>query len=234
MSGTFRVGIIKYINSIPLGYGVSSIADVVMDTPRRLAEMFSSGQLDVSFVPSVDYLRNTGVAHLVDGLSISSFGPTRSVKVCFSGELKKIRTVCLSPDSVTSNFLVKPILRHRYGLCPTFLDEAAGCVCDARLVIGDDGLMNGCGSYLDLGAEWGAMTGLPLVYAVCVARTKELAESFGPALIEVREKNLADLPAVLKRLNQLEWLEYLRGLDYRLEEPHHRSLEKIAAYLAEG
>lgn len=227
-----RIGVIKFINSIPLRHGLEQFGEIVQGTPRWLAAAFDQGDVDVSFVPSVEYLRKRDGYHLVPGVSISSFGTTRSVRLYFTGNISDLSCVCLSPDSLTSNFLVRHVLQERYGIAPKFVDGSECKLADARLVIGDRALEERQGlNYLDLGTEWMALTGLPLVYAVCVARSPELAASLDPGLQELVERNLRNLKSILQQTRQSEYRYYIETLDYRLTELHIRCLDRIATYL---
>ena len=234
MSGRLKIGVVKFTNSIPFRHGLDELGDVVTGTPRALAAWFAEGKLDVSFVPSVNYLRNRDAYALVEGVSISSFGPTRSVRLFFNGELRNIRCVCLSPDSLTSNFLVQKMLFARLGLEPKFVDGQECGMADARLVIGDRGLEERGGfDYLDLGTEWWEVTGLPLVYAVCVARQPDLARRFSPQLRKLTAGNLANLEEILAGMDRSKYLSYLTSLDFGLGDLHMECLDRIASYLAD-
>ena len=234
MAGKPVIGVINFTNSLPFRHGLEQLGDVVTGTPRELAAWFAEGKLDISFVPSVDYLRNRSAHSLVHGVSISSFGPTRSVRLFFNGELRNIQCVCLSPDSITSNFLVQKMLFRRHGLEPKFVDGHECDMADARLVIGDRGLEDRSGfDFLDLGDQWWELTGLPLVYAVCVARDAALAADFSLPIRQLTARNLANLEGLLAEIGKSEFLSYITSLDYGLGELHMECLDRIASYLTD-
>ncbi len=234
MSGKLKIGVVEFTNSLPFLHGMEQFGEVVTGTPRQLAGWFAEGKLDVSFVPSVDYLRNRDAYSLVQGVSISSFGPTRSVRLFFNGELRNIQCVCLSPDSLTSNFLVQRMLFRRHGLHPKFVDGHECAMADARLIIGDRGLEDRAGfDFLDLGSEWWELTGLPLVYAVCVTREKGLAAELSPRFRQLTAGNLANLAELLAGVGKSELLSYISSLDYGLGELHMDCLQRIAKYLGD-
>ena len=232
MSGRLKIGMVKFTNSLPFVHGMGRFGEGVTGAPRELAEWFAEGKLDVAFVPSVNYLRNRETYSLLSGISISSFGPTRSVRLFYNGELRNIRCVCLSPDSLTSNFLVRRMLFRRHGLNPTFVDGHEGATADARLIIGDRGLEERSGfDFLDLGSEWWELTGLPLVYAVCVAKEPDLAADLAPGIRQLAASNLGNLRELLEGVGKPELFSYITSLDYGLGELHMECLDRIATYL---
>lgn len=227
-----RIGVIKFINSIPLRHGMERFGEVIQGTPRGLASAFEKGELDVSYIPSVEYLRNRDDYCLVPGVSISSFGTTRSVRLYYSGDIGDVGCVCLSPDSLTSNFLFARVLDERYGISPKYVDGNECKLSDARVIIGDRALVERQGlNHLDLGTEWMSLTGLPLVYAVCVARDPQLAEELAPGFQQQVASNLRDLKTILSLSGQSEYRYYIETLDYRLNDLHSRCLDRIASYL---
>lgn len=229
-----KIGIIRYINSIPLGHGLSADAEVFFDHPAGLAERFAAGELDAAFIPALTWLGMPERMPLVPGLSISSFGETRSVLVISQVPPAKIRTLALYPESRTSNRLTQILLRERHGVQVQIVPT--GTVADARVVIGDEALAaDRSGHVLDLGSEWFALTGLPLVYAVCVARTAKLAAQAAPLLQARRDRNLAELENILAERGMSRHLGYLRdNLDYHLDLPHLAALTKMAAMTLQG
>lgn len=232
MSGRLKIGVVKFTNSLPFLHGMEQFGQVVTGSPRELADWFAEGKLDVAFVPSVNYLRNREAYSLLPGVSISSFGPTRSVRLFYHGELRNIRCVCLSPDSLTSNFLVQRMLFRRHGLNPTFVNGQECAMADARLIIGDRGLEERSGfDFLDLGSEWWELTGLPLVYAVCVTKDADLAADLAPRIRQLTARNLGNLRELLASVGKSELYSYIASLDYGLGELHMECLDRIASYL---
>jgi len=232
MRRRLKIGIVRFVNSIPLAYGMERYGEIVRDVPSGLAHRFDAGELDVSFVPSVYYLTHASKCYLVPGISISSVGPTTSVLLCSRSPLAEVKTVLRSTDSMTSNFLAQVILKERYGMAPRFVADEKGSEAQAWLVIGDRALARqDATTCLDVGTEWLAMTGLPVVYAVCVARDAVLARALAPAFCHQTERNIENLDSILQELGQPEWTKYLRGLDYGLTDDHLRALERISEFL---
>ncbi len=67
-----RVGCVQYLNSKPLIYGWDG--PVHFDHPSSLARDLARGALDVALVPVYELFARPGY-RIVDGVSISSFGP---------------------------------------------------------------------------------------------------------------------------------------------------------------
>lgn len=221
------IGIIDYINSVPFSYGLKDHFNVVKDTPSGLARRFAAAELDISFVPSIAYLRHfRHISYLVPDVSISSFGPVNSVFLKYRGSIDDIASVKLSGESVTSNFIITLILKERYFL-PAVSFDRNHINADAEVIIGDAALklkLKKDEHLLDIGHEWYEMTSLPLVYAVCIARSADCAEYAGKILSEIREHNMDKIESILSELKHEKHLHYLRRIDYRLDLPHRKTL----------
>ena len=113
-------------------------------------------------------------------LGIVSRGAVRSILLVSKAPVSEIKTLAADLSSRTSVVLVQLILAKRFGVRPAvipmrplldrMLEEA-----DAGLVIGDPALLidpeRSDALVVDLGTEWTAMTGLPMVYAVWAGRS---------------------------------------------------------------
>ena len=224
-----KIGIIKYINSIPLSYGLEKYGEIIRDTPRNLAEQFFDGKLDFSFIPAAEYLRMEDYCSLVDGVTISSFGTTDSVTLYFNGPLRQIKKVKLSNESRTSNFLVREILEQHYKIHAQYSESGYH---DAEVIIGDKAMNLHHQHYankLDIGQAWLAMTGLPVVYAVCVAHTTTAALQFSPLINKLTSYNLNHLKQILTSLNADRYRQYLKNLCYSFDLPHRKSLAYMSS-----
>ncbi|MEW6536674.1 MAG: menaquinone biosynthesis protein [Candidatus Auribacterota bacterium] len=232
----YRIGIIQYINSIPFSYGLEQYFHVQKDTPRNLALHLMNNEFDAAFIPVVEYLRNKDIYTLVDGVSISSFGPTNSVFIACKTTICDIRIIQESPASLSSNFISRIMLKEIYGITPLFIDHDHAADIDARIIIGDDALAIDKSSFikvLDVGEEWNSLTGLPMVYAVCVTKQPVLAKQIGTLLKERCRANLADLDAILVSLNKQKYRTYLNSLNYSLTHMHLESINTINGFIEE-
>lgn len=188
-----RLGHIQFLNCVPLYYGlVKSDAildvDLVKAPPRRLAEMLVAGELDAAPIPAIEYGRHAEDLVLVPDISISSDGEVQSILLLSKVPAEELsgRVVALSEASRTSQVLARALLDAHWHSTPEYLEMPSDLAsmmreADAALLIGDDALR----AYhqatdllkYDLGEEWKAFTGLPMVYAVWAVR-RDFAEAY--------------------------------------------------------
>ncbi|MBI3924662.1 MAG: menaquinone biosynthesis protein [Armatimonadetes bacterium] len=239
-----RLGVLSYINSMPLSYGLESGAaatscEVIAGDPNCLNRLAAAGQLDVTPISSIEFARLAGSYAMVPGFCLAAPGPVQSVRL-FSrlplGELPG-RPVAVTTASATSRALLQVLVpgvrvEDLTGE-PRLEDEQP-----AALLIGDRALRGVAGAehIYDLGELWVAETGLPMVFAVWIASRSFLAAS--PSAFE-------EVQAVL--LRSLEWGEshpsevvheacrrtglpaarienYFSALRFRLDSPAQRGL----------
>ncbi len=177
-----RVGIVHYVNSRPLAWGLLGPErppgiEPVLLPPARVADGLASGELDAGLVPSIELARIPGLS-VVPGLAIAATHEVRSVLLVSRVPVTEIRSVALDENSRTSAALVRILLAERHGIRPrthsarpelgAMLAEA-----DAALVIGDPALSVDRDRFvvLDLAGEWLELTGLPFVFAVWAVRS---------------------------------------------------------------
>ncbi len=230
----YRIGVIEYLNSIPFVHDLEKIAQIYKDTPRNLALRLMNDEFDAAFIPVVEYLRNKEIYTLIDGVSISSFGPTHSVFIACKTLVNNVRIVQESPVSLSSNFLSRVILKELYGITPLFIDSECTMDTDASIIIGDDALSLDQTEFvhvLDIGEQWYTLTGLPIVYAVCVTKKPEIAPIISVLLEKQRAKNVAHLAAILTSLNKQKYLRYLNTLNYDLTPLHLRSIDTLRGFM---
>jgi chorismate dehydratase len=180
MPTTIRVGAVNYLNSKPLIERLTDFApniELSLDLPSRLADRMAAGELDVGLIPVVEFFRGDGYT-FIPNIAIASRGPVLSVTLFSRMPWAAIRSVALDEGSRTSAALTRILLRKRYGVNPEFvplpIDAAAeDAITDAVLLIGDRAMRACLPGYryaYDLGEEWSAWTGLPMVYAVWAVR----------------------------------------------------------------
>lgn len=186
-----RLGHIQFLNCLPLYYGlVKSDAlldvDLVKAPPRRLAEMLVAGELDAAPIPAIEYARHADDLVLIPDISISSDGEVQSILLLskLPAETLGGRLVALTDTSRTSQGLARILLAKHWEADAEYVEMPSDLAsmmrdADAALLIGDDALRafytpTDLLKY-DLGTEWKAYTGLPMVYAVWAVR-REYAE----------------------------------------------------------
>ena len=162
-----RIGVVGFINTLPLAYGLEEFlpeAEIVHATPAKIADDLTLGNLDVGLVPvSVFAIHPTWQS--VPGLGIAAEGPVRSVLLVSRVPLTRIERLVTDPASHTSNHLARLLLTHEFGITPEVIPgpadpESRLALGDATVIIGDDALeWAGPGEVLDLGGAWTAWTG---------------------------------------------------------------------------
>ena len=177
-SGKQRVSAVRYLNSVPLVWGMMrgpqrDAVDLTFCLPSECADRVRDGAADIGLVPVIEMARQKLQA--VPETGIACDGAVRSILLFTKVPWGEIRRVAVDNGSRTSVVLTRILLRERYGVEPEIVVmrpqlnpmlEAA----DAALLIGDPALQLHPSEipfeHLDLGAAWKQLTGLPMVFAV--------------------------------------------------------------------
>jgi chorismate dehydratase len=239
---TVRVGVINYLNTRPLLFGLERLApevEVVLDFPSRLADGLASGRLDVAIIPSIEYLRQPGTT-IVSDACIACDGPVRSVKLYSRVPMERIRCLALDEGSRTSAALTRILLRDRFAREPELRPMPLGASpaeadAEAVMLIGDRAIRTPDGDFRfvwDLGEEWSRETGLPFVFALWVARAGADLHDADRLLAAARDEGLRHLEAIAQSaapevgLPEAECLVYLRDhLRFHLGPRQRQGLE---------
>lgn len=256
-----RVGHIQFLNCLPLYYGLVKSGDHLLEmelvkaAPRELAERIRAGELDVAPIPSIEYARHASDFVLLPDIAISSDGEVQSILLASTLPAEDLsgRTVALADTSRTSQVLARVLLQKRWGVEPAYVEmppdlPAMLREADAALLIGDEALRtywerpDGVRLY-DLGAEWTAWTGLPMVYAVWAVRRPFAEErpDAVQAVIDALSGSLAYCRAHLDDISEYaarwehfgpeRFRSYFDALRFRFE-PRFR--DGLARYFAEA
>ncbi|MCC7174607.1 MAG: menaquinone biosynthesis protein [Bryobacterales bacterium] len=189
-----RISAVSYLNTVPLVWGMlhgeeQGLFDLEFSLPSECADRLAAGDADIGIVPSAE-LPRLGLA-TIPGAGIASRGAVRSILLISKVAPAEIRVLAADTSSRTSVQLARLLLRRIHGNtprltpCPPDLDTMLKSA-DAALIIGDPALRveikDSPYTVLDLGEEWTAATGLPMVFAVWAGRpecvTDELARPF--------------------------------------------------------
>jgi chorismate dehydratase len=184
-----RVGIVNYLNTKPLLYGlerepISNQIELIGDYPARVAQMLLDDEIDVGLVP-VAVLSKLSDYHIVGDYCIGTEGEIASVALFSDVPMNEIQKVYLDYQSRTSVALLKYLMKEYWGISPEIVEatnedyrkEIKGTT--AGLVIGDRAFeQRKISTFIyDLGAEWRSITGLPFVFAAWVS-TQQLPSDF--------------------------------------------------------
>lgn len=259
--GPLRIGRITYTNLFPLFSTLEETADCSAyeftdGVPSFVNGLLREGKIDVSPSSSVEYLRRESTYTLLEGHSISSFGPIRSILLFSTLPIEALNglTVLTTSQSETSVTLLDIILRKFYGFdCPLKfsyepLSEAVKS-CAAYLLIGDDALRESRRRsqlhVYDLAHIWYRKTGLPFVFALWIARNDScrnaplLIERFRKDLDEAKDRALRNLGAIAREspllpvLSEEELVSYWKGISYDLNDEHKKGLHLFRKYAEE-
>jgi len=181
-----KVCAVSYLNTSPLVWGMlhgdeRGAFDLTFRVPSECARAVAAGEADIGIIPAIELNRHD--YGRVRGLGIASRGPVRSILLVSSKPFSEIETLAGDTSSRTSVALARVILARRYGAQPRVIRRPPDLVrmledADAALIIGDPALHLDparLGDHvLDLGAEWTALTGLPMVFALWAGRKEAI------------------------------------------------------------
>lgn len=255
--GRPQVGHIHFLNCLPLFYGLVRNhclldIDLFRGIPADLNRMLHAGELDVSAISSIEYLRHHQDLLLLPDITISSDGAVKSITLVSKVPLAELdgQAVALTSTSATSHVLTRIILEQRYGVQPTYftcrpeLDRMLA-EADAALLIGDPALAvqqfdaDGLHVY-DLGQEWKEYTGQVMVFAVWAVR-REFAHEKPDLVEEIHRGFQLSLKYSLEEVDQIareaaRWepfsvevlADYFRTLRYEFGTKYQEGLLEFA------
>ena len=241
-----KVGIVSYLNTRPLIYGlkyppVADMIELIEENPARLAEMLKNNEIDLGLIP-VAAIPEIEEHYLVGDYCISAEGEAASVCLFSEVPLEEIKKVYLDYQSRTSVELLKWIMREYWGINPEIAEainedyrkEIKGTT--AGLVIGDRAFEQRKLStfFYDLGAEWKKITGLPFVFATWVSN-KVLPEEFIRIFNEANAIGLNHIDEIVAShpFDLYDLKKYYNiHISYRLDDKKRRGMEKFLQSIA--
>lgn len=211
---TERLGIVSYTNVAPLHWQLSpwEHAEFVRGVPTELNQKLLNGEIDLTLVSSIEFIRHRDKLKALPDFSIATLGPVQSVMLFHWEPWEKLggKKIALTTDSATSVELLNILLRETniaaefVPMKPNLEDMLKNC--DAALLIGDTALkealakrtIHGNVPYqTDLGEAWYKLTKLPFTFAVWASRKdNEPSKAFVDKLRQAREYGLGHLADV--------------------------------------
>ncbi|GAA2340485.1 menaquinone biosynthesis protein [Streptomyces kunmingensis] len=259
-AGRPRVGHIDFLNCLPLYWGLARTGslldlDLRRDSPERLSDALVAGELDISAISVMEYLRHAEDLVVLPDIAVGADGPVMSCLLLSKVPLDQLDGVPLActTTSRTTVRLAELLLSEKIGVRPEYFScppdlptMMAGA--PAAVVIGDAALRAsllqadtfGFQVY-DLAEMWREWTGLPFVFAVFAARREFVAEH--AALVrEVHAGFLASRALFLDEIDVVchkaaRWAEfdadtlkryYLSALDFDLGDRQLAGLREFA------
>jgi chorismate dehydratase len=178
----YRLGVVPYLNAVPLTAGLPPGVTCHAGDPAALSQWLAEGRVDAALLPTAEAIRGVGGGP-IGRFGIACEGPVASVLAFHPVEgadpAAWPKDVVLDPASRTSVALLRVLLERRHGLSPRYtLADAPGPDPRSRpdamtLCIGDAAMRRRkgwTGGVLDLGRAWKEWTGLPFVFARWTAR----------------------------------------------------------------
>ena len=236
-----KVGIVNYLNTRPLIYGlerppISEMIEIKGDYPSRVASMLISGEVDIALVP-VAVLPSLPEYHIVGNYCIGTEGEIASVALFSEVPIGNITSIYLDYQSRSSVALLKYLMKESWKISPElihaesedFRNRISGTT--AGLVIGDRALeQRRRSSFIyDLGSEWKKFTGLPFVFAAWIS-IRHLPEDFillfdkaNGAGLEIIDQIVEENPYKVFDLKRY----YTAHLSYRLDDEKRRGMAKF-------
>ena len=234
-----RIGSVPYLNARPLIYGIED--QVTLAVPSRLADLMFRGQFDAALIPVAEILAHDQY-EIVDNIAIASRGPVRSVFLAHREPVEKLKRVAVDPASRTSVWLLRVLLKARYGIAPEFYPRPSGAELtehEAMMLIGDEAIgyatRDAVQPVLDLGEAWWELTGLPFVFA---AWAVQRGVAMGMSLLrEAKANGLAHLEEIVQDSTEATpefRREYLtQNVCFDLGDAEKEGLRRFQQYLVE-
>ena len=245
MENKIKVGVVSYLNTRPLVYGlkrfpINGEIDLIEDTPARLAELLMNDEIDVGLIP-VAIIPQLKKYFFVGDYCIGT--ETEVASVCLFSEvpLNGITKVFLDYQSRSSVALLKWLMKEYWSIDPeivqatddNYRQQIKGTV--AGLVIGDRAFEQRKTStfFYDLASEWRSITGLPFVFAAWISR-KQLPEPFIKKFNEANAIGLHYIDEIVEQ-ERFELFDlkkyYTLHMSYKLDERKKKGMELFLKYI---
>ena len=236
-----RLGLVKYANVAPLHFELTpwSGCEFVYGVPTKLNQMLLAGEVNLTLISSIEFLKYRHKLKALPDFSISTLGATYSVMLFHWHPWESLegKSIAVSTHSATSVQLLKLLLinsnlKTKFIPMEPNLDIMLSS-CDGALLIGDGALIeaikkrkvNGRQPFItDLGEQWYHITKLPFTFAVWAShQDKPPSKTLVAKLRAAREKGLDHLTTVSElearrlKISSVKVQHYLSNFRYYLE-----------------
>jgi chorismate dehydratase len=206
-----RVSAVSYLNTVPLVWGMlhgdqRDFLDLDVCLPSECADRLAAATADIGILPAAEMPR-LGL-EILRGAGIACRGAVRSILLVSKVDPREIRVLAADTSSRTSTQLARVLLARNYSAaprlipCPPDLDVMLESA-DAAVIIGDPALRvdveNSPHRVVDLGAQWTASTGLPMVFAVWAARKEFVTPEIERAFLSSCRFGLAHIEDIVRQ-----------------------------------
>jgi chorismate dehydratase len=243
-----KVGIVSYLNTRPLVYGlklppINSKIELIEETPAQLAELLINDEIDLGLIP-VAVIPQLKQYFICSNYCIGT--ETEVASVCLFSEvpLSEIKRVYLDYQSRSSVALLKWLMKEYWDIHPEIIqaedDSYRHAIhgTTAGLVIGDRAFeQRKISTFIyDLASEWRAITGLPFVFAAWISN-KPLPAPFMQKFDEANAIGLTRIDEIVSGLqfNLFDLRKYYTlHVSYKLDERKRRGLDLFLQVLTEN
>ena len=172
----YSIALVEYLNTLPFSEGLKQATqeehfEVHRVTPAKCAQLFADGQADISLCP-VGALSDMPAHEIRGSYCIGADGEVDTVVLLSQVPLEQIKSVRLDDHSRTSNLLLQVLAERYWHKEWDYYMSHDTALSETCLMIGDKVFKHrDTFAYrYDLAAAWKALTGLPMVFAVWIAR----------------------------------------------------------------
>jgi chorismate dehydratase len=246
MGMSMRVGRVPYLHSEPFYFDMARRGIELYDmVPRALVSAVEHGEIDAGPIPLADSFRLEDRFQPVAGFCVASVNQAGSMFLYSTRPIAELHgaRIGVSDEASSAPRLLQVLLRLKYRVQPEAYESLQGSH-DAFLLIGNRALRQRWGApgfphTYDLGAEWHAWTGLPLVFCRWMVRKdvdrKDLALLEDTLYVGLEEgvNALYGLSEPREDLFMLprEIVSYVQGLRYHIGISEQRAIDQFRHYL---
>jgi len=248
LSKKIKVGIVSYLNTRPLLYGlklppIANEIQLVEENPARLAELLIDDEIEVGLIP-IAVLPQLEKYFICGDYCIAT--ETEVASVCLFSEVpvNQIERVYLDYQSRSSVALLKWLMKEFWNIHPemvqatddSYRKKIQGTV--AGLVIGDRAFeQRKISTFIyDLASEWRSITGMPFVFAAWISK-EPLPTSFIQKFDEANAIGLSHIDEIVTSL-QFELYDlkkyYSLHLSYKFDDRKRKGMELFLQYIRNG
>jgi chorismate dehydratase len=172
----YRLALVNYLNTLPFSEGLKlnhfdTPFEIFPVTPSQCATMYEEGKVDISLCP-IGALNELPPYKLWGNYCIGADGEVSTVVLLSKVPLEQITSVRFDDHSRTSNMLLQILAKRYWKKDWDYYFSNDDTLADSCLMIGDKVFKNKVdySFHYDLASAWKMLTGLPMVFAVWIAR----------------------------------------------------------------
>lgn len=230
----YRLALVEYLNTFPFSEGIrlsglENRLEVHRVNPSLCARLFQERKVDISLCP-VGALNDMPDHEICGKYCIGADGEVGTVLLLSKVPIGQIKKVRLDDHSRTSNLLLQILAKQYWKKEWSYYFSSYDDFPEACLMIGDkvfENKNNFAYSY-DLAQVWKLMTGLPMVFAVWIAKSS-LPQDIIDSIDDSFEMGIASVRGENSSLEKWQKDYLLNCLSYERDEP---KMEALRLYLS--